>query len=91
VAWQRFGDVEYRVVQELEPPGQRGPVPIRRRALGAAVAVMVAGGLAAGAWGLTSSSSNRTGSRHPPGALRPWHNAPHMHYGAAGIPPTGNG
>jgi hypothetical protein len=99
MAWQRFGDVEYRVVEELEPPRPRRLLRARCWALGGAATLIVAGGLAAGASELTNSSSSkaqaasaareRARSRHPTGGLRSWHNAPHMHYGAAGIPPAG--
>jgi ferric-dicitrate binding protein FerR (iron transport regulator) len=80
MAWQRCGDVEYHVVEELEPRRPRR----RRWALAGAAALVVAGGLAAGA-------HERARSPHPAGDLPHWRNAPHMHYGAAGLPPGGNG
>jgi hypothetical protein len=89
MARERFDDVEYRIVEQPEPPRPRRPRRGRRWVLGGAVALIVAGGLAAGAPALTSLLSSE--SKAASGAPVRWHNAPHMHYGAAGIPPTGNG
>jgi hypothetical protein len=50
---ERFDDVSYHFVEEPEPP--RPPRRVRRWALGGVAAIVVAGGLAAGASALTSS------------------------------------
>ena len=50
-----FDDVTSHVVEEPEPPRPRRPRRMRRWAVGGVAAVVVAGGLAAGASALTSS------------------------------------
>lgn len=53
---ERFDDVAYSIIEEPEPPNEpRRPRHIRRWALGAGAALIVAGGLAAGASALTDS------------------------------------
>ena len=101
MARERFDDVVCHIVEEPEPPRPRRPRRVRCWALASAATLIVAGGVVAGVSELTNSSSSQTNaaaaaqerarSRHPTGVLRSWHNAPHMHYGAAGIPPAGNG
>jgi hypothetical protein len=62
---ERFDDVAYSIVEEPEPPRPRRPRHIRRWALGAGAALIVAGGLAAGASALTDSG----GKPKPPSAV----------------------
>jgi hypothetical protein len=53
---ERFDDVAYSIIEEPEPPREpRRPRHLRRWALGAGAALIVAGGLAAGASALTDS------------------------------------
>jgi len=52
---ERFDDVAYSIVEEPEPPKRRRPRHVRRWAVGAGAALIVAGGLAAGASALTDS------------------------------------
>jgi hypothetical protein len=55
---ERFDDVAYSIIEEPEPPkGPRRPRHVRRWALGAGAALIVAGGLAAGASALTDSGT----------------------------------
>jgi hypothetical protein len=53
---ERFDDVAYSIIEEPEPPkGPRRPRHVRRWAVGAGAALIVAGGLTAGASALTDS------------------------------------
>ncbi|HEY7076125.1 MAG TPA: hypothetical protein VH418_12170 [Solirubrobacteraceae bacterium] len=61
---ERFDDVAYSIVEEPEPPKRRRPRHVRRWAVGAGAALIVAGGLAAGASALTDSG----GKAKPPTA-----------------------
>jgi hypothetical protein len=55
---ERFDDVAYSIIEEPAPPRQpRRPRHVRRWALGAGAALIVAGGLAAGASALTDSGA----------------------------------
>jgi hypothetical protein len=63
---ERFDDVAYSIIEEPEPPKEpRRPRQVRRWVLGAGAALIVAGGLAAGASALTDSGGK---AKAPPPA-----------------------
>jgi hypothetical protein len=93
---ERFDDVQYRIVEDSEPPRPSRPFRARRWALGGAAALLLAGGVTGGASAVTNSAASKAKAaqeRALPHNLQiithGWHNCHRMHYGAAGVPPTG--
>ena len=93
---ERFDDVQYHFVEEADSPPPDRAFRARRWALGGAAALVLACGVTGGASALSatpSASSKAAQERALPHNLKllthGWHNCHHMHYGAAGVPPTG--
>jgi hypothetical protein len=93
--WERFDDVQYRIVDESQPAQPRRPFRARRWAFAAVATLVLAGGVTGGASAVTNSAASKSRAaqeRALPHNLKMlthrWHNCHRMHYGAAGVPPT---